>query len=549
MAEKIRGITIEISADTNPVMKAFKEMDSSLKETDKSLKDVNKLLKFDSSNVTLLSQKQEYLNEAISKARLSLKYQQDLLANMPTDSTGKLTEEQKALARNIEATQQRLSGYETQLKDTQSKLAGASNETDNLKEKTKDAGKSFDEAGKKASTFGEVLKANLSADAIKGIANGVMNLGKSMFNMGVEAASTADDILTMSTQFGLSTDTIQEFQYMAELTDTSLETVTGSMTKLTKSMQSANEGSKTTSEAFASLGVSVTDANGNLRDNEEVFLDVINALGQMDNETERNAVSMQIFGKSASELNPLIAVGADGLKEYAEEAHQVGYILDQETLGSLGDVDDAMQRAKNSLDAVKTQIGTALAPVVADLTESFVEWAKSVDWKKVGDTIKSVAKGIGTALNTIIPIMGKIISKAIEVVDFIARVFKGEWTLPKIKLPHFAIEPKGWKIGDLLKGIKPKLGIEWYAKGMEGMVLDGATIFGMNRNGQLMAGGEAGREVIIGEKNLMNAIQNMHGSGTTINVVVNESVNAQQTARYVINEIQYQLATEGGAWR
>lgn len=549
MAEKIRGITIEISADTNPVMKAFKEMDSSLKETDKSLKDVNKLLKFDASNVTLLSQKQEYLNEAISKARLSLKYQQDLLANMPTDSTGKLTEEQKALARNIEATQQRLSGYETQLKDTQSKLAGASNETDNLKEKTKDAGKSFDEAGKKASTFGEVLKANLSADAIKGIANGVMNLGKSMFNMGVEAASTADDILTMSTQFGLSTDTIQEFQYMAELTDTSLETVTGSMTKLTKSMQSANEGSKTTSEAFASLGVSVTDANGNLRDNEEVFLDVISALGAMDNETEKNALAMQIFGKSASELNPLIAVGADGLKEYAQEAHQVGYVLDEETLGSLGDVDDAMQRAKNSMDAVKNQIGTALAPVIADLTEAFVEWAKSVDWKKVGDLIKRVAGTIGNALSAILPILGKIIEKALDVVDFIARVFKGEWTLPKIKLPHFAIEPKGWKIGDLLKGIKPKLGIEWYAKGMEGMVLDGATIFGMNRNGQLMAGGEAGREVIIGEKNLMNAIQNMHGSGTTINVVVNESANAQQTARYVINEIQYQLATEGGAWR
>ena len=548
MAEKIRGITIQIEADTNPVMKAFKEMDSSLKETDKSLKDVNKLLKFDASNVTLLSQKQEYLNEAISKARLSLKYQQDLLANMPTDTTGKLSEEQKALTRNIEATQQRLQGYETQLKDAKEKLAGASTETGNLKQKTDEAGKSFEDTGKKASTFGEVLKANLSADAIKGIAQGVLDLGKSMFELGVNSASYADNVLTLSTQFGLSTDTIQEFQYMAELTDTSLETVTGSMTKLTKSMQSANDGSKSTSEAFEKLGVSVTDTNGNLRDNEDVFLEVISALGQMDNETEKNALAMQIFGKSASELNPLIAVGADGLKEYAQEAHQVGYVLDEETLGSLGDVDDAMQRAKNSLDAVKTQIGTALAPVIADLTESFVEWAKSVDWKKVGETIKSVMKGIGSALNTIIPIMTKIISKAIEVADFIGRVFKGEWTLPKIKLPHFSIEPKGWKISDLLKGIKPKLGIDWYAKGMSGMVLDGATIFGMNKNGNLMAGGETGREIIIGEKNLMNAISNMRG-GTNINVVVNESTNAQQTARYVINEIQYQLAVQGGAWR
>lgn len=548
MAEKIRGITIQIEADTNPAYKAFKEFDSQLKDTDKSLKDVNKLLKFDPSNITLLSQKQEYLKEAVAETRLSLLKQQEVLGSMPTDSTGKLTEEQKALARNIEATQQKLAGYKTQLDNTTDQIAEAKGETEGLAKQTSEAGKSFEDTGKKASTFGEVLKANLSADAIKGIAQGVLDLGKSMFELGVNSASYADNVLTLSTQFGLSTDTIQEFQYMAELTDTSLETVTGSMTKLTKSMQSANDGSKSTSEAFEKLGVSVTDTNGNLRDNEDVFLEVISALGAMDNETEKNALAMQIFGKSASELNPLIAVGVDGLKEYAQEAHQVGYVLDEETLGSLGDVDDAMQRAKNSMDAVKTQIGTALAPVIADLTESFVEWAKSVDWKKVGETIKSVMKGIGSALNTIIPIMAKIISKAIDVVDFIGRVFKGEWTLPKIKLPHFSIEPKGWKLSDLLKGIKPKLGIEWYAKGMEGMVLDGATIFGMNKNGNLMAGGEAGREVIIGEKNLLNAIGNMRG-GTNINVVVNESVNAQQTARYVIDEIQYQLAVQGGAWR
>lgn len=549
MADKIRGITIEISADTSPLMTAFKDVDKQLKATDNALKDVNKLLKFDPSNVTLLQQKQEYLKDAIDKAKKSLEYQQQLLANMPTDSTGKLSEEQMALSRNIEATKQKLQGYETQLKNTEDKLNGTGQETDELKQKTKEAGEQFEETGKKASTFGEVLKANLTADAIKGVANAVVDVGKKMFDMGAQAASYADDVMTLSSQFGLSTDTIQEFKYMAELTDTSLETVTGSLTKLTKSMATADKGTNDTSKAFDTLGVSIYDTDGNLRSTEDVFRDAIDSLGQIENQTERDALSMQIFGKSAMDLNPLISAGSEAMKEYADEAHQVGYVLDDETLESLGNVDDAMQRAKNSLDAVKTQIGTYLAPIVADITEAFVEWAKSVDWKKVGEVIGTVVKAIGKGLNTLITIMGTIIEKAKNVVEFVKKVFNGEWTLPKIKLPHFGIEPKGWKIGDLLKGVKPKLSIDWYAKGMEGMVLDGATIFGINRNGQFMAGGEAGREVIIGEKNLMNAIQNMRGGGTIINVTVNESANAQSTARYVINEIQYQLATEGGAWR
>lgn len=548
MAEKIRGITIEILADTNPMMKSFKEVNAQLKDTDKQLKDVNKLLKFDPSNVTLLQQKQTLLTNAIAEGSSALKLQNGLLDEMVRKEGpgAKLTPEYMALARNVEDTKNKLQGYKTQLENTNATIGKATDNTNIFKKAVDKVAEGIDGAKAKFKDWIDV--GNLGTDALKSLGSGIVNLGKQMFDLGLNATAVADDILTISTQMGLSTDTIQEFKYMSELTDTSLETITGSLKKLTMSMTATDNGSKNTAKAFEELGVSIYDTDGNMRDTEDVFRDAIDALGQMSNETERDSLAMQIFGRSASDLNPLIAVGAEGLAEYADEAHRVGYVLDDETLGALGDVDDAVQRAKKSWDAVKTQLGVYLAPVIADLTEAFVEWAKSVDWEKVGNTIKRVTTSIGNALKVIIPILGKIIEKAMDVVDFITKVFKGEWTLPKIKLPHFSIEPKGWKLSDLLKGIKPKLGIEWYAKGMEGMVLDGATIFGMNKNGNLMAGGEAGREVIIGEKNLLNAIGNMRG-GTNINVVVNESVNAQETARYVINEIQYQLAVQGGAWR
>ena len=90
----------------------------------------------------------------------------------------------------------------------------------------------------------------------------------------------------------------------------------------------------------------------------------------------------------------------------------------------------------------------------------------------------------------------------------IINIFKGEIKMPKIKMPHFSISPSGWKIGDLLKGEMPKLGIEWYAQAMNNpMVMNTPTIFGYNgATGQFMGGGESGSEVVSGTNTLMNMI-------------------------------------------
>lgn len=83
--------------------------------------------------------------------------------------------------------------------------------------------------------------------------------------------------------------------------------------------------------------------------------------------------------------------------------------------------------------------------------------------------------------------------KVKDIVDKIKGFFNFSVSLPKIKLPHFSIKPRGWSVGDLLKGSIPKLGIEWYAKGG---VFEKPTAFGMN-GGNMMVGAEAGAEAIV----------------------------------------------------
>lgn len=208
---------------------------------------------------------------------------------------------------------------------------------------------------------------DLPVDVLKKFAGELSNVAQELYSVTTNAAAYADGILTDATNTGLSTEALQEYKYMAELTDVSYETITKSHAKLIKNMATAAKGTGDAAAAFKALGVSVTDSNGELRNNQEVFAEVIDALGTMDNATQRDAYSMQIFGKSAQDLNSLIAAGSDGVAAFAQEARDMGAVLDEDTLAALGGVDDAVQRFSLAIDSVKNQIGAEFAPAIEDI--------------------------------------------------------------------------------------------------------------------------------------------------------------------------------------
>lgn len=124
-------------------------------------------------------------------------------------------------------------------------------------------------------------------------------------------------------------------------------------------------------------------------------------------------------------------------------------------------------------------------------------------WNGIKNTTASVWNGIKSAIET--P-LNKAKSTVKSVVDAIKGFFNFNISWPHIPMPHFSITPRGWGVGDLLKGKIPKLGIDWYAKAMgEPRILDGAQIFG-SMNGKLLGGGEAGQEVLYGRAQLMRDI-------------------------------------------
>lgn len=231
----------------------------------------------------------------------------------------------------------------------------------------------------------------------------IVKVEKALIEMTNSAAASVDNLLTLSMQTGQSTQQLQVFEYASELLDVGLDTLQTSLTRLTQSMQSAQSGSGKAADAFDELGVKTTNADGSLRSANDVFYDAVDALGKIRNETERDAKSMEIFGRSAQELNPLIIQGSAKLREYAKEAENVGYILDERALKALGETDDALQRLKKTQEGVKRQLAAEFAPY---LTQFYGDMTSGV--QRIGRTVKE--SGIVDAFGMLLKTFGEIMT-------------------------------------------------------------------------------------------------------------------------------------------
>lgn len=427
----IKGITIEIDGNTSKLSKALSGLNSDLKSCQSTLRAVDKALKLDPSNVDLLQKKQKTLQDAVEDASQKLDIEKKALEQLKAQDDGseEMAQKQKELEREITQTESALAGYQSELDQTESTLdqvTNASEETENAQE---DLGEAAKKSGDDAKAGGEGWSAtrqilvDFAEAAVSAAIDAVKELGSAMKDAVTDSAAFADEILTMSTTTNLGTDTLQEFQYMSQLVDVDLGTITGSLTKLTNNMQSAATGSGSAADAFAALGVSATDSNGNLRDAESVFYDIIDALGQIDNETERDALSMDLFGKSAQDLNPMIEAGADKIAEFAQEAHDVGYVLDEDTLGALGSVDDGFQRMQTTLEATRNNLVAEMAPALSEAGTQLLEFVQGLDWESIGQSVGQVVSTIATYVPQIISfaqqvvayISGTVIPKAQEI--------------------------------------------------------------------------------------------------------------------------------------
>lgn len=423
-SKRIAGITIELNGDTTGLNKALKGVDTQLKTTKTSLKDVEKLLKLDPDNVELLEQKQKLLNDAIKATTERLDTLKDALNNdLPPD-------QYDALQREIIATQQELDTFQDQLADaTQGEEelgAGADDAADDvntLGQETSDTAEDTEDANEGWTMAKQVL-ADLVSKGIDLAVSAFKELAQTMKDAVVGSGEFADEILTLAIQTGLSTDTLQEFAYMADLVDVDLDTVVGSMTKLEKAMISSKDGTGDAAEAFNELGVGYRLSNGTLRDTEQVFYDVIEALGKVEDPTEADRLAMELFGKSFKDLKPLVAQGKEGINKFKQEAHDMGAVLDDDALGKLGDMNDSFDRLDQSSQALGRQLGVALSPAITALAEQLVAMTQDPVWQEVFEQLGTTLENLLPTINSISSLLSPIMEALSPILDIITQILE-----------------------------------------------------------------------------------------------------------------------------
>lgn len=417
MAGTIKGITIEIEGKTSPLVKSLQEVESQIKKDDAALKNLDKALQLDPTNVDLLAAREAVLADktdaVASKMEILQQVQADALSDLPDNA--ELSAAQMAeLEAEIATTGSQLEELSGNASDASGDLDDAGDSAEEAGGEAEEAGVDFEGLGEAAEVAGEVAVAAMEAVVAAAAAVGTAviaagtAIGGAMISATTDTAALADELMTMSSVTGLSTDTIQELNYASELLDVDTQTVTGSMTKLLKTMSSAADGSESAMEKFTDLGISIYDAEGNIRSTEDVFWDAIDVLGQFESETERDMASMDLFGKSARDLNPLIEAGSDSFRQLADEAASVGYILDGETLDAFGALDDNMQRMTNTAQAVEQSFGQILLPLLTDMSGDAVDL--------MGEFSGALA-GAGGDIDQIGSIIEQFAPRAVELVE------------------------------------------------------------------------------------------------------------------------------------
>ena len=335
------------------------------KDIQSELRQVERLLKFNPKNTELLAQKQKLLGDQVATTRDKLDRLRQVQGQINEQfKKGEISEGQyRAFQREIIETESKLKNFEKQLKSTQDRSKEFADRMGEVSEKLQKAGKAF---------------APVSAAA------GAVSTG--LVGLAVNAGRVADDLNTLTVVTGLSTETLQKFKYAEDVIDVSTETLAKSLARLTRRMGDAQYGTERTNQAFDKLGVNIYDTSGSLRDSEDVFHDVIDALGKIEGQAERDAVSMELFGRSAQELNPLILGGADALKKMGDEAERAGLIMSQETLDAINEFNDEIDILKATASATFAQmgatIGQALLPALKSLAERLkgvLAWVRSLD--------------------------------------------------------------------------------------------------------------------------------------------------------------------------
>lgn len=312
-----------------------------------------------------------------------------------------------------------------------------------------EAEKSISKTDGLAKKLGDGLGKGIKTAAKWGTAIGSAAIagGVALFGMATKSAEATDRIDKLSQKIGISKQGFQEYEYILSQNGTSIEVLQRGFKTLNDRMQESVDGTGKGKEAFDVLGLSAKDLNGNLKSQEQMFEESAKALMTMPEGAEKSALAFDLFGKAGQELMPLLNGTAEDMDALRQQAHDLGIVLDDETIIAGAAFTDSMDNVKRSLGSVVTKVGAEVMPIIQ----------KGLDW--VMDHMPEIQQVIGVVFENI----GKFVTIAVDIFSsYLLPIFQTIFDWTKSNWPTISAVIKG--VFDAIKAVwdnvlKPVLAI------------------------------------------------------------------------------------------
>lgn len=268
---------------------------------------------------------------------------------------------------------------------------------------TAEAEKSISSTGSKADGLGNKLAAGIktAGEWALGLTAAAAAVGAGMFALGKSAAETLDTIDKGAQSMNLTTDAYQEWSYILSQNGTDISNLQGWMNKLTNGIDDLGKGTTSATEKFDRLGLSYEELEA--KSPEEQFQTVIEALQNVQDESERAAIRNDLFGNSSSDLAALLNQESGAIDELKDKAHDMGMVIEEDAISAGVKFQDSLDTLTRSASGLGTQFAADLLPILTAGMEWLTDELPKIKEKaqEIWDKISPIFDAFGGAFESI----------------------------------------------------------------------------------------------------------------------------------------------------